>query len=130
MAKPSAVVKKQLAALPEFRVPSLAFDEGCADVGSLADRLGRVQAVRAELEGYEKRLKEIVRENGETAIEGRLFRATLSIYDENRLNTDAIRADMTPKWIAKYTVTKSIMKVGVKARLGSGLGEPVAIAAE
>jgi hypothetical protein len=130
MAKPSAVVKKLLADLPPFRAPTLEFAKGCDDVGSLADRLGRVAAVRASLEVYEESLKEIVRENAETAIEGRLFRATLSIYDENRLDTKAIRADMTPKWLKKYTVTKSVKKVGVKARMGVGLGEPVAVAAE
>jgi hypothetical protein len=130
MAKPSAAVKKLLAGLPDFRVPSLAFDEGCDTVDALADRLGRVAAVRAELEGYEEKLKEVVRENGETAIEGRLFRATLSIYDQSRLNTDAIRAAMKPAWVAKYTVTKSVAKVSVKARLGIGLGEPVPAAAQ
>lgn len=128
MAKPSAAVKKLLADLPSFRAPSLELTAGCPDIGALADRLGRVAAVRAELEAYEDSLKEIVRENGDSAIEGRLFRATLSVYDENRLDTKAIRADMKPKWLAKYTVTKSVSKVSVKARMGIGLGEPVAAA--
>lgn len=125
-----AKVRKLLAGLPAFRSLSLAFEAGCEDVGSLADRLGRLAAVRAEIEGYEKRLKEVVIENGEAAIEGRLFRSTLSVYEETRLDTKAIRAKMKPAWLKRFSLApQTISKVITKARIGAGLEEPVAPAA-
>jgi hypothetical protein len=124
MAGISKPLRKLLLELPAFRTPAVGFDAGADDVGSIADRLGRVAAVRAELEGYEETLKAIVRENGETAIEGRLFRATLSTYEQDRLDTKAIRDAMKPAWLKKHTITQTITKVSVKARTGIGLDQP------
>jgi hypothetical protein len=130
VAKPNAATRKLLEALPAFRSLALAFDAGCADVGAAADRLGRLAAVRAELEQYESQLKEVVIENGELAVEGRLYRATVSTYEQKKLDLAAIRADMTKAWLKKYSLPPvPVTQVRVKARIGAGLGEPVAAAA-
>lgn len=125
-----AKINKLLAGLPAFRSLTLAFEAGCEDVGSVADRLGRLAAVRAEIEGYEEKLKEIVIENGEKAVEGRLFRSTLSIYDQTRLDTKLIREKMKPAWLKRFSLpTQTITKVLTKARIGAALEESVKSAA-
>jgi hypothetical protein len=89
MSKPSASTRRLLEELPAFKSLSLEFGSGAEDVGTIVDRLGRAAAARAVLEGYEKQLREIIVEHGAAATEGRLFRATLSTFDQTRLDTSA-----------------------------------------
>src|SRR5260370_40037045 len=118
-------VPRLLRALPAFRALAIDYDKGAADLGTAIDRLGRISAARAELEIYEDELKHIVITNGEKAAEGRLFRATLSIYEQERLDTKRIRADMGEAWVSKYLAPKkTITKVAVHARSGLGLDTP------
>lgn len=118
MAKAKSV-KKLLAELPAFRGRVLELEAGAPDVGAIADRLGRVAAIKAELETYEKALKAIVIENGEPAVEGKLFRAVLSTFEQERLDSKAIKATMDAKWLKKFTVSAEVTTVRVHARTGA-----------
>ena len=126
-AKPSAKVRRLLADLPAFRSLACAFDAGAEEMGDVADRLGRLAALRAQIETYEAKLKEVVIENGEAAIEGRTFRTTLSVYEESRLDTKRIREEMDARWLKRFSLEpKTIRKVTTRARIGTGLGEEAA----
>jgi hypothetical protein len=133
MAKPSARVRKLLQDLPAFRSMALWYEAGAEDVGAVADRLGRVAAVRAELQVFEDLLRDVIKENGEAAVEGLGYRVTLATYEQERLDTKAIKEAKKPpvvaRWLGRFYRTKVVTSVSVKARLGTGLGEP-AIAAE
>lgn len=127
---PNAKVRKLLADLPAFRSLSLEYSAGAETVEELADRLGRVAAVRAELVVYEDALKDVIRENGDAAVEGRLFRATLSSYEQTRLDAKGIREAKQPptvkRWLNRFWITTPVTKVAVHARLGAGLEEKAA----
>ncbi len=126
----NAKVRKLLADLPAFRSLSLEYSPGADNVAELADRLGRVAAVRAELVAYEDALKEVIREHGAAAIEGRLFRATLSSYEQTRLDTKGIREAKQPpvvkRWLNRFWITSAVIAVKVHPRLGIGLEEKAA----
>lgn len=133
MSKPTARTRKLLEDLPAFRSLALAFDAGAEDLAAIADRLGRVAAVRAELQVFEDLLKDVIKENGEAAVEGRLYRVTLSTFAQERLDAKGIKEAKKPpavaRWLARFYRSATVTKVAVHARLGTGLGEP-AIAAE
>jgi hypothetical protein len=114
-----AEVTTLLAALPAFKSRNIEFEPACPDVGSIADRLGRLAALKAEVAEYEDRLKAIVIEHGEDAVEGKLFRATLSIFEQTRLDSEKIRAEMKPQWLDKYSKTSKVTKVAIHARKGA-----------
>ncbi|HLJ18902.1 MAG TPA: hypothetical protein VKU84_01825, partial [Stellaceae bacterium] len=68
--------------------------------------------------------------SGEAVHEGRLFRVTLSTFEESRLNTPLIRQKMKPGWLKRFSLApRTINKVSVKARIGVGLEEAGASAA-
>jgi hypothetical protein len=119
-----ASVAKLLRALRAFRARAIDYDAGAADIGVVVDRLGRISAARAELEIYEKALKEIIVTKGDKALEGQLFRTTLSVYAQERVDTKALRADVDAAWLEKYLRSQTITKVAVHARSGLGLDTP------
>jgi hypothetical protein len=106
-------------ALPAFSRGAVSFAPGADGVGTVADRLGKIAALKAELAGYEEKLKEVIIELGDEAVEGKLFRATLSIFDQTKLDTAAIRCAMDAAWIDKHSTTSRITQVRVKARTGA-----------
>ena len=50
-------------------------------LANIADDLGRIKAEIADLEIRKGELEDIIIESGETEVEGRLFRVTVSIFD-------------------------------------------------
>jgi hypothetical protein len=58
------------------------------------DELGRVKSDIAELQGYEKDLKEDLVASGEPAIDGRMFRATVSLQSRTTTDYKAVIADL------------------------------------
>jgi hypothetical protein len=109
--------------LPALKRGAFEFPAGVAEndnrIGAVADRLGRVAAFIAELEDYEKRLKGIIIAHGEDAVEGKLFRATLSIFDQSRLDTKAVKEEMGEAWVAKRSKASKVTKVVSNARKGA-----------
>ena len=108
-----------MAALPAFAQRRISFAKAAVNFGELADRLGKLAAVRAELAAYEQKIKDVLIELDEDAVEGDMFRATVSEFSQTRLNTEAIRADMDEKWLDKYSTTSKVTQVRVKARTGA-----------
>lgn len=105
--------------LPKLALDALAFKAGAKEFGEIADRLGRIAAMKAELKTYEEGLKDVLIELGEDAVEGELFRATVSSFPQTKLDTDAIRAEMDEDWIAAHSMTQRITQVRTKARTGA-----------
>jgi hypothetical protein len=118
-----ASADESMNALPAFRCSALEFAAGVADnenrLGAVADRLGKIAAKKAELVAYEDKLKAVIIDAGEDAVEGKIFRATLSIFDQVRLDTAAIREEFDEKTIAKYELVQKVKQVRVKARTGA-----------
>ena len=109
--------------LPAFSRSAVSFGAGVAEndnrLGAVADRLGKIAALKAELAVYEDRLKDVLIASGEDAVEGRIFRATVSRFDQVRLDTKRLREEQ-PKLAEKYEMApQRIEQVRVKARTGA-----------
>ncbi len=89
---------------------------GGLTLGQAIDELGRLQAIVAGYTAREKLLKAYVADCGAGAYEGDLFRATVSVYDQHRLDMEAVRAKLSPQFIAAHTTVTPVTKVQVKAR--------------
>ena len=93
---------------------------------AIIDRLGAIQAQIANLEAEEKGLKEAVREFGDGAYEGSLFRATVSTAERRTLEAKAARAKLeelgvSPQWFSAHTKVAEVTTVKVVARNGQKL---------
>lgn len=83
----------------------------------LIDELGNLKAQIADLAKREKKLKEHLVALGDGAYDGYLFRATVSTVERELLDMGAVRAKLSPQFIAAHTnVTQSTM-VRVVARV-------------
>ena len=119
---------KLLAALPAFTSIRVAFEAGCESIGAVVDRLGKVKAAIAGLTVYKDALETLLIENGETPVEGQLFRAVVVPGGEGvRLDTKAIRTKMGDKWCEKFE-TETIRSASV--RVSARTGVDLAVAAE
>ena len=82
------------------------------------DQLGALQAQIAELELQATRLKGSLRDAGDGAYEGDLFRATVSTSNRDTLDMKAVREKLSPQFIAAHTKTTEVIVVKVVARNG------------
>ena len=82
------------------------------------DRLGVVKAQAAELAREEKALKAIIADHGPGAYEGTLYRATVSDFEQERLDMEAVRAKLTPQFIRSHTIVTEVTMVRVTSRNG------------
>lgn len=83
----------------------------------LVDTLGAIKAEIAELTAREKVLKDKLIALGETAIDGELFRATISTSERATLDMDAVRAKLSPQFITAHTNISTVTAVRVVARI-------------
>jgi hypothetical protein len=93
------------------------------NAGPLVDELGRVQAQITALEMHEKNLKKQLKEVGDGAYEGKLFRATIVTAEYASINKDAMVAKLTGlgvphQWFAANTDRSSRTTIKVVARNG------------
>jgi hypothetical protein len=90
------------------------------DLGVVVDELGLLLAQKAELSKREECLKQLLKESGEKAVEGELFRATVSTFDAVRVDYKAICEKLEPNYqlVAAHTSTKSQTNVRVVAKNG------------
>jgi hypothetical protein len=87
---------------------------------AIVDRLGRL-CRRAEALGDDigdLKAALAVRCRGRGAFEGRLFRATVSTFDENRLDMHAVRLKLSQRFIRRHTVTREVTRVSVAPKRG------------
>ena len=80
------------------------------------DRLGAIKAKIAALTSDEKELKELLTSYGPGEYEGKLFRATVTEAERNTLDMDAVRAKLSPQFIAAHTSATPTVTVRVVAR--------------
>jgi hypothetical protein len=86
------------------------------------DSLGMLLAQIADLKAKADEIKKSLIDNhGKGAYEGALFRATVSQYDVDRLDLDAVRAKLSHQFLAAHTTTTQVNKVLVKAKTGAML---------
>lgn len=109
----AAVLSMPAVHIPGMRLHAVAV----ASTGDMVDRLGHLQALIAQLCDIECDLKEAIRSVGESEIDGRVFRATVSESVRTTLDSKAIRKDMGERWCAKYerrSLTKTVRVVARK----------------
>lgn len=80
------------------------------------DELGHIKAQIAELNRRKEELKELIIELGPGAHEGELFRATVSQFDREVLDMEAVRAKLSPQFIRAHTSLTPVTAVRVTAR--------------
>ena len=87
------------------------------DKHELVDALGAIKADIATLTAREKILKDKLIALGESAIDGELFRATISTTERETLDMSAVRAKLSPQFMAAHTNIATVTTVRVVARI-------------
>ena len=83
----------------------------------MIDKLGDVDAQAAPLIARIGELKAaIIIKGGEGRHAGTRYDATVSIYEQERLDMDAVRAKLTPQFIRAHTTTSVVRKCLIFAR--------------
>jgi hypothetical protein len=85
------------------------------------DALGEIKAQIAALEIKEKALKANLADLEPGAYEGELFRVSISQTDRETLDMKAVRAKLSPQFIAAHTNVTPVRTVKVSARTGKDL---------
>jgi len=85
---------------------------------SLVDHLGVVLAQIAELKREGDAIKEMLIKWGVGAYEGDLYRVTVSQSERATLDMAAVRAKLSPQFIAAHTKFNDVTTVRVVARNG------------
>jgi len=84
--------------------------------GTLVDELGALKAQIAELTAREKEITNLLKAANEAAIDGELFRVTISDSERETLDTKALRRDH-PEIAAEYVKTTHVTTVRCGARV-------------
>lgn len=87
-------------------------------LGQVVDDLGRLRARIAGLVDLEKELVGHLRKSGQWQIEGRLFRATVSAYDQMHLDKKAVVRKCGAAWVRKHSKPKHVVAVRTVSRTG------------
>lgn len=85
------------------------------------DALGEIKAQIAALEIKEKALKANLADLAPGAYEGELFRVSISQTDRETLDMKAVRAKLSPQFIAAHTNVTPVRTLKVSARTGKDL---------
>lgn len=84
----------------------------------IADMLGEIREVTKGLKKKEGFLKEALlaraQENAMTMVQGATFGAVITVESQSRLDTEAIRRDMSEKWISDHSKGIEFFKVTTK----------------
>lgn len=87
-----------------------------AEPGQIVDRLGALKALISQLSEVEADLKAALVESGLAAVDGAVYRATVSQSDRVSLDTGAIRETMGDDWCARFERATPVTSVRVTAR--------------
>lgn len=85
-------------------------------LADIVDELGELKARIADLTKQETKLKTALVESGYAEIDGSLFRATVTWTERATLDSEAVRAMLTPDQIRICTRVTEIKAVRVAAR--------------
>lgn len=85
---------------------------------STVDELGRIKAQIADLKATEEQLRQTLLDAGIESTEGKLFRATVSRYDQTCVDYAGLIEQLAPpaRLIKKFTTTSERTTVRVVAR--------------
>ena len=86
------------------------------NLAAIVDELGELKAAIAELTEKEKELKTIIAASGYAEFDGELFRATVSLTERTTLESEKVRALLSPAQIAACSKTTEVTTVRVAAR--------------
>ena len=95
-----------------------------SNLTSAIDRLGNVKAQIAALKKEEDALKAVLIENGPGAYEGDVWRATVSQFDKETLDMDAVREKLSAQFIRAHTNVTEVTTVRVVARTNTKIKVP------
>lgn len=87
-----------------------------SNITKMVDEFGLIKAQIAELEKQLKPLKEQFAALGQGAYEGELYDVTVSEYDQDTLDMEAVRAKLSIQFMRVHTKTTHVTKVQAKAR--------------
>lgn len=84
----------------------------------VVDELGKLRAQIADLTAKEEQLKEALRDSGESEIDGKLFRVTVSRTNVNTVDWKEVANRLNPsnQLVQAHTTTKERITVKVTAR--------------
>jgi cell division protein FtsB len=82
------------------------------------DQLGDLQAQIAELTTRAKAIKDEIKELGDGAYEGELFRVTVSTSERETLDMAAVREKLSPQFIRAHTNVTPVVTVRCVSRNG------------
>jgi hypothetical protein len=85
-------------------------------LADIVDELGELKARIADLTKQETKLKAALIESGYAEIDGSLFRATVTWTERATLDSEAVRALLTPDQVKTCTRVTEIKAVRVSAR--------------
>jgi hypothetical protein len=86
-----------------FATAAIGYADDPSSMEDLADRVGELKAVKADIDNYLERLKTLFVASGRDTAEGVLFRVVLSAEScSSNLDRKAIEAAMGETWLAKY----------------------------
>ena len=88
-----------------------------SNIAQTVDALGEIKARIAELTAHEKKLKAVLIEAGLGAHLGLEYDATVSESERETLDMDAVRAKLSPQFIAAHTRTSKVTTVRVVAKV-------------
>jgi hypothetical protein len=81
------------------------------------DALGKLKAKIADLELYEKDLKNaLIADIGKGSADGKTFRCSISSSTRETLDMDAVRAHLSPQFIRAHTKVSESPVVRISAR--------------
>jgi ribose 5-phosphate isomerase len=87
------------------------------NTAKLVDELGAIKAQIAVLTRAEEKLKTQLKEYGPGEYNGNTFRATVTESERATLDMDAVRAKLSPQFIAAHTTITPCVTVRVTAQV-------------
>lgn len=91
------------------------------NLATTIDALGALKAQIAELQVQERALKAALDDLAPGAYEGNTFRVSISDSVRATLDMDAVRAKLSPQFIAAHTRETEVRTIKVSARTGKNL---------
>lgn len=85
-------------------------------IRGMVDQLGRLKAAIDLLVKKEQAICVKLKKLGDGRYEGDLFNATVSTYDQSRLDLDAVKAILTDAFVRANTMKARVCKVTVAAK--------------
>ena len=85
-------------------------------LAKIVDELGTLKAAIADLTEKEKELKTIIAASGYSNIDGELYTAAVSWSERVTLDSEKVRALLTPKQVSACSKTTEVLSVRVGAR--------------